>query len=335
MLGVALRPLDRWLQDPLTEEIAVNRPDEVFVMQEGCWQRHTVDLSYRQLYGAAVLSGALSRQNVSELSPLVEGDMPGELRFCYVVPPCVPTGTVSLTLRKPGTFVAPLSTVTQRYETGRWNKFGGLAEVRARKYRALLAQYDSGDVEGFLDDAIRDRLNVYLTGATGAGKTSMGKTLAQVISPDERIITVENARELVVPQQNSVRLTYTKGSRIGPIHLLQACLRMRPDRILVSELRDSEEAWAYVRSITTGHPGSLTTLHGGSAAEAFLTLVNLAKGSAEGRSFDTPTLKTMLAQSIDVIAPFEKVGNRYHLREVWFRGEAERRGKTATELLGD
>ena len=198
-----------------------------------------------------------------------------------------------------------------------------------------MAIYDSGDIEAFFKAAIRNKLNVFLTGATGSGKTSMGKTLTEVIDRNERIITVEDAMELVVPQPNHVRLLYTSGGPVGPLDLLKACLRMRPDRILLQEMRDPAAAWAFIRSVTTGHAGSLSTLHGGDAKEAYISLVNMMKGSDEGRSFTDSTLKAMLAEPIDIIAPFLKRGNTYDIGKLWFRGEAARRGKDATELLGD
>jgi type IV secretion system protein VirB11 len=142
-----------------------------------------------------------------------------------------------------------------------------------------------------------------------------------------------------VPQPNHVRLLYSKGAQSGAKvtaeALLEASLRMRPDRVLVQELRDAEAAWTYINEVVSGHPGSITTIHGRDPAQAFKKLFSLVKGSAKGGQWDDSTLTDLLATAVDVILPFENRGTTYEIGEVWFAPDAARRGETAASLLRD
>lgn len=143
----------------------------------------------------------------------------------------------------------------------------------------------------------------------------------------------------MVPQPNHVRLLYSKGAqsgaRVTAEALLEASLRMRPDRVLVQELRDSEAAWTYLTEVVSGHPGSITTIHGRDAAQAFKKLFSLVKGSAKGGQWDDRTLTDLLATAVDLIVPFENRASTYEIGEVWFAADAARRQETATNLLRD
>ena len=248
----------------------------------------------------------------------------------------MPTGTASLTIRKPGNSVAPLSSVAERYDASRWNQWQRRQEARAQDLGELLALYDKGDLEGFLEACVRRRLTILLCGATGSGKTTMSKTLVGAIDPAERLITIEDTLELVIPQPNHVRLLYSKDD-IGLSHvtaesLLQASLRMRPDRVLVQELRD-DAAGTYINEVVSGHPGSITSIHGRDAPQGFKKLFSLVKGSPQFRSWDDGTLIALLSTTVDVIIPFENRGNSYAIGEVWFAADAQRRGVSAADLL--
>jgi type IV secretion system protein VirB11 len=164
----------------------------------------------------------------------------------------------------------------------------------------------------------------------------MSKTLIGAIPPEERLITIEDTLELVIPQPNHVRLLYSKDniglSRVTAESLLQASLRMKPDRILLQELRD-DAAWTYINEVVAGHPGSITTIHGSNPEQAFKRLFALVKGSPQGGQWDDQTLMSFLASAVDLIVPFHNEGAFYEIREVWFAADAKRRGETASNLL--
>jgi type IV secretion system protein VirB11 len=330
-----MAPLAGWLEDPATEELCINGPGELFVRQQGRFDRHDVSLDVEDLEDIAILAGALRKQDVGPETPLCSTELPGGERLQVVQPPAVPSGTVSLTIRKPGAVVHGIGAVAGRYEQGRWNRWERRHEQR--DHSRLLACYDAGELEPFLRGAVEARLNILLCGATGSGKTTMSKTLITAIPDHERILTIEDTLELMVPQPNHVRLLYSKGgqssARVTAEALLEASLRMRPDRVLVQELRDAEAAWTYINEVVSGHPGSITTIHGQGASQAFKKLFSLVKGSTKGGQWDDSTLTDLLAGAVDVILPFENRGTTYEIGEVWFAADAARRGETAASLL--
>jgi type IV secretion system protein VirB11 len=335
-LQFLMHPLAPWLDDPATEEICINRPGELFVRQRGEFRREEVPLCYADLEDMATLAGALRKQDVGPRNPLCATELPGGERLQICMPPSVPAGTLSMTIRKPGSTVASLASLASRYRASRWNKWDGRKERELRDYGELLTLYDSGDLHGFLDAAVRTRLTILLCGATGSGKTTMSKTLISAIPEHERLVTIEDTLELVIPQPNHVRLLYSKDniglSRVTAESLLQASLRMKPDRILLQELRD-DAAWTYINEVVSGHPGSITTIHGRNPEQAFKRLFALVKGSPQGGQWDDRTLMDFLASAVDLIIPFHNEGTVYEIGEVWFAPDAARRGESAAHLL--
>src|SRR6185369_9514983 len=137
----------------------------------------------------------------------------------------------------------------------------------------LLSLLRTQNYEAFMRLAVRSRKNILVSGPTGSGKTTWTKALIQEIPAAERLITIEDAKELVLDRHpNHVRLYYSKDdqglARVTPRQLLESCLRMKPDRILLAELR-SDEAFDYLRNVNSGHPGSITSIHAASAELAF------------------------------------------------------------------
>jgi type IV secretion system protein VirB11 len=333
-----LAPLDPWRRDPSVDEIAINKPGEVFVRSGGRFVRHDVDLDYDDLYDIAVLAGALNQQNVGEVHPIVGADLPDGERINAVLPPCVPPGTVSLTLRVHSPTVAPLVAATKRYRLDKWNRWDQRKEAQRADNAKLLEAYDTGDVVAFLEEVVRLKFSPILCGHTGSGKTTMLKTIISAMDPNDRIITIENALEVdIVNQPNHVRLLYSHGqqsvAKVTQKDLLEAYLRMRPDRGCVGELRDPEAAYTYVSECMTGHPGSPSTIHGRNASQAAIRLYNLFKASPEGRSYDKDEVAAQLGMVVDVIIPFREADGLYEIGEVWCAADAERRGKTFRELL--
>lgn len=341
-LAAIMQPLDRWGATPGVEEIAINAPGSAYIRRNGAWERHDVDLDFDDCYDLAVLAAALRRQTIGDNAPLVGADIPfggGVQRLQAVLPPAVPGGTVSLTIRRFESRVSPTSKIKERYDTSRWNQWAKRNEARQADFAEVLAVFDAGDIEAFLDICVRMHLNILLCGSTGSGKTTLARSMTALVDMTERIITIEDALELVVPHPNCVRLLYSKGALSGDSitakDLLQASLRMRPSRVILQELRDPEAAYVYTSEALTGHPGCITTIHGGSAAQAFKWLYTLIQGSAEGAAFSRDTVIDLMTAAVDVIIPLQNFGSQYAIREVFFAADANRRGETAACLMGE
>ena len=136
------------------------------------------------------------------------------------------------------------------------------------------------------------------------------------------MISIEDAQELVLDSHpNHVRLFYSKGgqgrSRVTPKQLLEACLRMKPDRILLAELR-AEEAFDYLRNVNSGHPGSITSIHAASAELAFEQLVLLVKQNDAGREMSREDIRRLLATLVDVVIQFGVDGHVRYIKEIWY-----------------
>src|SRR6185312_13045882 len=144
--------------------------------------------------------------------------------------------------------------------------------------------------------------------------------LVKLIPSTERLLTIEDARELTVPHRNAVHLLYAKDgqglAKVGAKQLLESALRMRPDRILLQELRDGT-AFFYLRNVNTGHPGSITTLHAHSATLAFEQLTLLVKESEGGRDLARDDIRAMLRMLVDIVLQMQRVGGRFRVTEVW------------------
>ena len=176
--------------------------------------------------------------------------------------------------------------------------------------------------------AVRSRKNILVSGPTGSGKTTWTKALIREIPSDERLITIEDAKELVLDRHpNHVRLFYSKDgqgiARVTPKQLLESCLRMKPDRILLAELR-AEEAFDYLRNVNSGHPGSITSVHAASAELAFEQLVLLIKQNPGGRELARSDIKSLLYLLIDVVIQFGVDRHERFLKEIWYQPERKR-----------
>ena len=333
-----MKPFTPFLSDPAVDEVCVNGPGDLAVRRSGAWEYHDVPaLDLDTLLDIGILAAAHHRRDVGTDRPMLGCDInvPDRRRLQFCQPPAVAADTVSLTIRRPGDDIHSIEEVSSRYELNRWNKW------QRRKEQMddgkLLALYDAGELVRFLTLAVQEKKTCLLCGPTGSGKTTMGITLIDAIPLTERLITIESALEYRLRHRNKVALLYSDdpGSELTPNLCMKASLRMRPDRVLVQELRDSEEAWTYVEEVVSGHPGSITTIHGRNAAQAFKKLFSLVKGSKSGAALDDQTVAYMLASAIDLIVPFENRGSTYEIGEVWFAADAARRGETAADLLRD
>ncbi|MEO6382190.1 MAG: P-type DNA transfer ATPase VirB11 [Nitrobacter sp.] len=314
-----LEPLAPYLADSTLTEIVVNRPGEIFVEGPTGWSRHgAAALTHNHLKHLATAAAGYTRQDIGPEYPVVSTSLIGEERCQIVVPPAVPSGTISFTIRKPSSLTMTLKSLEQAKLLD--DVSAATDELSADELR-LLALKEAGAWRKFLEFAVLTRRNILISGATGSGKTTLSKALIAAIPAHERLITIEDTAELAVPHQNCVRLLYAKDgqglAKIGPRELLESCLRMRPDRILLQELRDGT-AFFYLRNVNSGHPGSITTVHADSARLAFEQLTLLVKESAEGRDLHRDDIRSLLLLLVDVVVQMQKRDGRYRITEIYY-----------------
>ena len=311
-----LAPLQACLDSDVTE-LVVNRPGELGLERAGGWEwREAPGLDEAWLSTLAKAAAAFTFQDVNAETPICSTVLPGGERCQIVLPPAAER--LSLTLRKPSEVSLNLEMMAGG---GLFDSVEIASNDLSADETALAALRDAKHWPAFFRLAVESRRNILISGATGSGKTTFAKGLVQLIPGHERLLTIEDARELVLPHRNAVHLLYAKDgqglAKVGPKQLLESALRMRPDRILLQELRDGT-AFFYLRNVNTGHPGSITTIHADSPALAFEQLTLLVKESEGGRDLPRADIRALLHMLVDVVVQMRRVGGQFRMTEVWY-----------------
>ncbi|MFC4311687.1 P-type DNA transfer ATPase VirB11 [Steroidobacter flavus] len=328
-LALTLAPLRCHLEDPTVTELCINRPGEAYVETARGWRRETLSAAdFPWCLRLAKLIAHATRQRVDETSPLLSASLPSGERVQLVVPPATSAHTVAISIRRPASAVWSVGQLAERGLFASTRAPDASPDATARELARLL---EARAYVEFMQLAVVSRQNIVVSGPTGSGKTTFTKALIGEIPRHERLITIEDAQELVLDAHpNHVRLFYSKDdqgvARVTPKQLLESCLRMRPDRILLAELR-AEEAFDYLRNVNSGHPGSITSVHAGSAALAFEQLVLMIKQSSGGQELARADLKQLLHRSIDVVVQFGVSNHQRFIQEIWYRPMHRQRGR--------
>ncbi|MBK1611903.1 P-type DNA transfer ATPase VirB11 [Rubrivivax gelatinosus] len=307
-----MRPLREALDAPGVMDVCVNRPGELFVETPAGWQRHDAPtLTLERCLALAFAVATYSDQAVSEERPLLAATLPSGERLQIVIAPAVPRGTVSITLRKPSQFVMRLDDFERGGIFARTSSTAGGERAALQPHeRDLLALHQAGRYTDFLRLAVRSHQTIVVSGRTGSGKTTLMKALVEEVLRQERLITIEDTAELMLPNHpNVVHLYYSKDAqgtaRVTAKALLEACLRMRPDRIFLAEVR-GDECFHFVRLAASGHPGSITSCHAGSCALAFEQMALMIRESAGGSGLTLAEIRRLLRTVVDVAIQFDR-----------------------------
>lgn len=281
-----LGPISPLLRDPEVDDIIVNGPRNIYVERSGKLER--IDTRFRD---DAHLMNIIQRivgpigRRIDEANPYVDARLPDRSRINIVIPPVALDGpTVSIRKARADAF-----------------------EMRDFIERQVLSE----EMAEFLAAAVRSRLNVLISGGTGAGKSTLLNVLSGYIGHDERLVTIEDAAELQLRQEHVVRLetrpANQQGTReITARHLVQNALRMRPDRIILGEVRGAE-AVEMLQAMSTGHDGSMSTIHGNAPRDA-LSRLELLIGFA-GLQQEVRTIRRFIASSINLMVHVQRMAD--------------------------
>lgn len=329
-LALTLRPLQSILSRPQVTDVCINHPGAAFVDTDAGWDCESLPFAdFDWCVRLAKLVAHATHQHINEQAPLLSATLPGGERIQIVTPPATAPGQVAIAIRRPPSHVWTLDDLASR---GLFRATRRASEGLDCAEQELLRLLDAKQYESFLRLAVRSKRNIIVSGPTGAGKTTLTKALIRDIPSDERLISIEDAAELSLDaHKNNVRLFYSKGeqggAKVAAKQLLECCLRLRPDRILLAELR-AEEAWEYLRDVA-GHPGSITSIHAASAALAFEQLALLVKQSRGGAELALADIKHLLYQLVDVVVQFGREGRERVITEIWYE-PARKRGGAST-----
>ncbi|MEL7188780.1 MAG: P-type DNA transfer ATPase VirB11 [Pseudomonadota bacterium] len=275
-LDAYLAPFKHWLARDTVTEIMVNRPGELWIedaSSPGIQRVETPDIDDRLVQRLAEQVARVSHQGINREHPLLGATLPDGARIQFCGPPASRKHWV-MAIRRHRRLDLPLDA----YDTGPL-----LNEAQAKMPDA------QAEPIAYLREAIRNRRTILISGGTSTGKTTFLNAMLGEIPRQERVVMVEDTPELKFPGDNSVGLVAVKGelgeAKVGANELLQAALRLRPDRIVLGELRGAESV-SFLRAINTGHPGSFSTIHANSLRGALeqLSLMVMQTGIGLTRS---------------------------------------------------
>ena len=281
---LGLGPLEALLEDPSIADILINKYDSVYVERHG--QLEKTRLTFRD---DAHLRNIIDRivtgvgRRIDESSPMVDARLKDGSRVNAIIPPLAIDGAC-ISIRR---------FMKEKLSTDDLIAIGSMTESMAEVMRAV----------------VKSRLNILVSGGTGSGKTTMLNILSGFISPRERIVTIEDSAELQLQQPHVIRLE-TRPANIegkGEINqrdLVKNSLRMRPDRIIIGEVRGSE-ALDMLQAMNTGHDGSLATLHANTPRDALGRLENMV--AMAGMQLPLSAMRSQIASAIDVVLQLERM----------------------------
>jgi pilus assembly protein CpaF len=287
-----LRPIEPLICDPDISDILVNGPNHVFIEKFGEMQRVPgITLTEKSLQVAIRNIARVLGDDIGEEKPILDARLPDGSRVTAIIPPCSVNGT-SLAIRK---FQSKL------YGPQDLVRIGTLTPE-------LLLQ---------LQTAVEIHQNILISGGTGTGKTTLLNALSNFIGAEERLVLIEDTSELQIEKDNLVRLEARREQKGIPAisirDLLKATLRLRPDRIILGEVRGGE-AFDLLQALNTGHSGSLSTIHASSAAEAisrFATCVLMS-----GIDLPYRVIRENIGQSLDLVIQLKRQPRKRAVAEV-------------------
>lgn len=319
VLGIA-----EYLNSPDVTEICINRPGELYLETSAGWRHVAVPaLTFERArqFCTAVVNESHTGQRITDTDPVVSLTFPTGQRAQFVVPPACDAGKVSITIRLPSRQTKSLQ---QYQQDGFFDQVQEQTQALSAHDLELQDLKRSRNYAEFFRRAVQYKKNIVVSGATGSGKTTFMKALVNHIPHSERLVTIEDARELFISQPNAVHLLYSKGgqsaSNVTAKSCMEACLRMKPDRIILAELR-GDESFYFIRNCASGHPGSITSCHAGSVSQTWDQLALMVKASAEGASLEFATIKRLLTMAIDVLVHISAHAGKRRITGVDFNPE--------------
>lgn len=323
-----LEVLKPYLSDVNNTEICINKPCEVFCEGRSGWVRHDVPmLTFDYCQHLVKLTSTYSQQTLNDQNPILSATLPAGERVQVAIPPASRPGTVSMTIRKPATVTM---TLDDYEKSGAFDACADFVEEISPGEKELQMLKNQRKYKRFLEVAVKAKKNIIISGSTGSGKTTLMKSLMNIVPQDERLLSIENVDELKLYQThpNTVSLFYSAGGQgvanITQQHLLESSLRMKPDRIFLAELIRGDEAFYYLRNVNSGHPGSITSMHANSAKLAIEQLVLFIKESSSGNSMSRSDIKQLLFMCIDIIVQINKVNGKRVVTEIYYDPEFKR-----------
>jgi type IV secretion system protein VirB11 len=318
-LETYLLPFKRLFAEEGINEIMINAPGEAWVEKRGDQRLEKIpEIDLEHLLGLGRLVAQSTDQTISEEKPLLSATLPNGYRIQIVFPPACEPGLAAFAIRKGSTMHLSLD------EYAKMGAFDQTVTESAIDENDIILKQLLKDkkIKEFIRHAVLCKKNIIISGGTSTGKTTFTNAALGEIPPHERLITVEDAREIMLQHSNKVHLLASKGgqgrAKVTTQDLIEACLRLRPDRIIVGELRGAE-AFSFLRAINTGHPGSISTLHADAPAMALEQLKLMVMQAGLGMPPDE--IKKYILAVVDIVVQLKRgEGGKRFVSEIYYKG---------------
>ena len=290
----------KFLDDDYINEICYNGGDKIFCEDvRGEWIASDTQFAFKQALSFAEAMASFKKDEIEREKPILSCILPTGERVQIVIPPATKDGIVSITIRKPSKV---------RYYLKDYIQNGSIDEHTAEKF----------------SQAVTNGKNLVICGETGSGKTTFMKTLIDFIPKEERVITIEDVEEIkFYEHQNVVQMFYPSEAKstdlLSPASLLKSCLRMKPSRILLAELRGAE-TFDFLNVISSGHNGSMTSLHAGSVESAYNRLIMMAMQNETAQKVGKEVISDIIQNTIDLVVVFKVVNHKRQVTEYKYGG---------------
>jgi type IV secretion system protein VirB11 len=322
-----LLPFKKLFAEEGTNEIMVNKANgEVWIENRGDQRLEKLEgVDFEYFLGLGRLVAQSTDQVISEEKPLLSATLPNGYRIQIVFPPACEPGTVAYSIRKSTNMHLTLD------EYAKMGAFDSTTtEAQIDENDIVLAELlKEKKIKEFIKHAVIAKKNIIISGGTSTGKTTFTNAALAEIPSKERLITVEDAREVMLNNHpNKVHLLASKGgqgrAKVTTQDLIEACLRLRPDRIIVGELR-GVEAFSFLRAINTGHPGSISTLHADAPAMALEQLKLMVMQA--GLGMPPEEVRKYILTVVDIIVQLKRgEGGKRYVSEVYYKGAEGKNG---------
>lgn len=317
-LETFLVPFKEMFAEDGVNEIMVNKPGEVWIEKKGdIFLKPAPELDFEHLISLGRLVAQSTDQTISEEKPLLSASLPNGYRIQIIFPPACEPGKVGYAIRKGSTMNLSLDEYAKlgAFDT---TSTGEVVDENEKILNKLLKEKN---IKEFIRHAVLTKKNIIISGGTSTGKTTFTNAALGEIPKEERLVTVEDAREVILTgHPNRLHLLVSKGgqgrAKVTTQDLIEACLRLRPDRIIVGELRGAE-AFSFLRAINTGHPGSISTLHADTPAMAIEQLKLMVMQASLG--MPPEEVKKYILAVVDVVIQLKRgSGGKRYVSEIYY-----------------
>jgi len=308
------------LADDSITEVCFNGKGDVWALHDdGKWVSYETELSYKSAKAISKVIASAKDTEITNSKPILSSTLANGERVQVVMPPAMKHEYISITIRKPSKKKISM----EEYEKQGLFLVGENKKKVKAKEEQLKKLFREEKYKDFIIEAVKQGKTIIVAGSTGSGKTTFMKTIMDYIPKFSRVISIEDVEELIFREEdNYVQLFYPSEAKstdfLNATTLLKSCLRMKPDRIVLAELRGAE-TFDFINVISSGHGGSITSCHAGSVEETFSRLAMMTLFSESGQKIPYGVIQENLKHTIDIVIHMADTDEGRRITEIYYK----------------